>query len=93
MSVKYFVEGHRPKTHLEDEETLKIGGLGCETIEEATLKAKELFEKEQDMGLAVIYKESPDGTREGVKFIYKEDDGAFEDFPLYWGSCDRCFEG
>lgn len=93
MSVKYFVEGHRPKTNLEDEETLKIGRGGYETIEEATLKAKDLFEKEQDLGLAVIYKESPDGTREGVKFIYKDEDGAFEDFQLYWGSCDRCFEG
>jgi hypothetical protein len=93
MRVKYFVEGHRPKTNLEDEETLKICGLGYETIEEATLQAKDLFEKEQDMGLAVIYKENPDGTREGVKFIYREEDGAFEDFQMYWGSCDRCFEG
>ena len=66
---------------------------GYETIEEATLKAKDLLEKEQDLGLAVIYKESPDGTRDGVKFIYKDEDGAFEDFQLYWGSCDSCFEG
>ncbi len=93
MSAKYYVEGHRPKTALEDDETLKIGGLGYETIEEATLKAKELLEKEQDMGLVVIYKEGSDGTREGIKFLYKEEDGAFEDLPLYWGSCDRCFEG
>ena len=93
MSVEYFVEGHRPKTNLEDEETLKIGRWGYETIEEATLEAKGLCEKEQDLGLAVIYKENPDGTREGVKFIYKEEDGTFEDFPLYWGTCDTVCEG
>ena len=93
MSVKYFVEGHRPKTSLEDEETLKTDQRGFETIEEATLKAKDLLEKEQDLGLAVIYKECPDGTRDGVKFIYKDEDGAFEDFQLYWSSCDSCFEG
>jgi len=93
MSVKYFVEGHRPKTTLEEEETLKTDLRGYETIEEATIKAKDLLEKEQDLGLAVIYKESPDGTRDGVKFIYKDEDGGFEDFPLYWGSCDGCFEG
>lgn len=93
MSITYFVEGHRAKASLEDEETLKLDRRGFETVEEATLEAKDLLEKEQDMGLAVIYKEGPDGSREGVKFIYKEEDGTFEDFPLYWGSCDECFEG
>ena len=93
MSAKYFIEGHRPKKSLEDEETLAIDREGYETLEDATIKAKDFFEKESDLGLAVIYKEHPDGTREGVKFIYKEEDGTFEDSPLYWGACDTVCEG
>lgn len=92
MSGTYFVEGHRPKTSVQDEETLTFNYHGCATVEEAMAKAKEFFEKEQDLGLAVIYRKELDGTSEGVKFIYKDEDGTFEEFPLYWNSCDRCCE-
>jgi len=92
MSGKYFVEGHRPKTSVQDEETLTFNYHGYETVEEATAKAKEFFDKERDLSLAVIYRKEPDGTSQGVKFIYKDEDGSFEDFPLYWNSCDSCRE-
>jgi hypothetical protein len=93
MSVKFFVEGHRPKTSLEDEETLKVKSDVYATLEEATLRAKDILNEDKDLGLAVVYEQNPDGTREGVKFIYMEEDGTFEDFPLYWGTRDTVCEG
>jgi len=90
MSHKFFVEGHKPKTKLGDENTLVIDHEGYETVEEATTKAKEFFDKEKDLGLTVIYKEDPDGSREGVKFIYKDADGKLEESTLYWGCRERC---
>jgi hypothetical protein len=71
----------------------KVKSGVCATLEEATLKAKDFLNKDKDLGLAVVYEQNPDGTREGVKFIYKEEDGTFEDFPLYWGTCDTVCEG
>ena len=71
----------------------KVKSAVCETLEEATLKAKDFLNEDKDLGLAVVYEQNPDGTREGIKFIYKEDDGTFEDFPLYWGTCDTVCEG
>lgn len=92
MSGQYVVEGHRQKTSVQDDDTLTFDGRVYDTVEEATAKAKEFFEHEQDLSLAVIYRKDPDGTPQGVKFIYKDEDGTFEDFPLYWNSCDRCCE-
>ena len=93
MSGRYSIEGHKSKTRLEDEETLAFNRQGFKSLEEATANAKEFFAQDQDLGLAVIYKQEPDGTSAGVKFIYKDEEGTLEDFPLYWGSCERCNEG
>jgi hypothetical protein len=93
MSKKYFIEGHKSKTNLEDENTLVFDGESYETVEKATAKAKEYLEKEKDVSLTVIYKEDLDGTREGVKFIYKDEEGKLEESSLFWGCGDRCFEG
>ena len=93
MKGDYFIEGHRPRTTVDDEETSTVNDHGFETLEAATAKAKEFFDREPDLGLAVIYRREPDGTSQGVKFIFKDEDGTFQDFPLYWDSCDRCCEG
>lgn len=93
MSKKYFIEGHKSKTKIEDEETMVFDRESFKTLEDATTKAKEYLEKEKDLSLTVIYKEDPDGTREGVKFIYKDEEGKLEESSLFWGCGDRCFEG
>jgi hypothetical protein len=93
MSHKYFIEGHKSKTKIEDEETLVFDRESFKTVEDATTKAKEYLEKEKDISLTVIYKEDLDGTREGVKFIYKDEEGKLEESTLFWGCGDRCFEG
>ena len=93
MSDSYFIEGHKSKTRLEDEETLVINRQGYASLEEATAKAKELFAQDQNLGLAVIYKRESDGSAAGVKFIYKDEEGTLEDLPLFWGSGERCGEG
>lgn len=93
MSEKYFIEGHKSKTKLEDEDTLVFDGESYETLEKATAKAKEYLEEGKDVSLTVIYKENLDGTREGVKFIYKGEEGKLEESSLFWGCGDRCFEG
>jgi len=90
MSRKYFLEGHRPKTQLDDENTMIFDGEGFTTVEEATARAKELFEQKTELGLAVIYQEEPDGTRHGLKFIYRDDEGKLEESSLYWGAGDVC---
>ena len=90
MSRKYFIEGHKPKTKLEDEDTLVFDDQSYGTLEEATAKAREFFEREKDLGLTVIYKEDPHGTREGVKFIYKDIEGKLEESSLFWGGIDVC---
>ncbi|MBM3312350.1 MAG: hypothetical protein FJY80_12680 [Candidatus Aminicenantes bacterium] len=93
MNETYFVQGHRPKSGLGDEETFALQGEGGATLEAATVRAREILEADPTLGLAVVYEKRPDGTTEGVKFVYKNEDGGFEDFPLYWGSCEACCEG
>jgi hypothetical protein len=90
MSKKYFIEGHKPKTKLEDENTLVFDGEAYSTIDEATAKAREYFQKQKDLGLTVIYEQDPDGTREGIKFIYKDEEGKLEESSLFWRAGDRC---
>jgi hypothetical protein len=90
MNKKYFIEGHKPKTKLEEEDTLVFDRESYATIEEATARAREYFEKEKDLGLTVVYKKDPDGTKQGVKFIYRDEEGKLEESFLYWGAGDRC---
>jgi len=85
MSGKFFIEGHKPKQSLEDENTLLIESEEAyPTVEEATAKAREYFDREQDLGLMVVYTMDAEGTKEGVKFIFKNDEGQLEETDLYW---------
>lgn len=93
MSTQYYIEGFRSKATAEEEDT-KIFDFQEEfpSLEEATVKAKEFFDKEEKLGLAVISKYSPTGDHEGVKFIFKDKEGRFEEADLYWGDW-LCREG
>jgi len=85
MSRKFYIEGHKSKDNWEDENTVIIeGNEGFKTIEEATTRAREYFEKEKDLGLMVIFQKGSLGSKEGVKFIFKNDEGNLEESLLYW---------
>jgi hypothetical protein len=91
MKCTYYFEGHKAKSSLEDENTLLVGrSEACATLEEATQKARGHFDKEKELSLAIIYKEESQGHREGVLFIYKDEEGKLEESSLYWGTCDVC---
>jgi hypothetical protein len=85
MSGKFYIEGHKSKENWEDENTVIIeSSEGYHSLEEATNKARAYFEKEKELGLMVIFKESKEGSKEGVKFIFKNDEGSLEESALYW---------
>lgn len=93
MSMEYIIEGFKSKTTIDEEDT-KLFDFNQEflTLDEAAAKARELFEKDKQMGLAVIYKHSPTGDHQGLKFIFKDKEGVFEEADLYWGDW-LCREG
>jgi hypothetical protein len=85
MTNKFFIEGHKSKQSFEDENTLVLeSDEGFATVEEATEKAREYFDKEKDLGLMVIYTLDDEGTKEGVRFIFKNEEGQLEESDLYW---------
>jgi C4-type Zn-finger protein len=85
MKGKYYIEGHKSKGGWEDEITLILqDDKGYSTLEEATTKAKEYFEKEKDLHLAVIYQEDKMGTKEGAKMMFRDDEGALEESLLFY---------
>jgi C4-type Zn-finger protein len=85
MKGKYYIEGHKSKGGWEDEITLIFqDDKGYSTLEEATTKAKEYFEKEKDLHLAVIYQEDKMGTKEGAKMMFRDDEGALEESLLFY---------
>jgi hypothetical protein len=82
---KFYIEGHRAKTSLEDENTLLIDRPEAyPSLQEATQKAKQYFDTEKELSLAVIYKEDPLGECEGVKFFYRDEEGNLEQADLFW---------
>jgi C4-type Zn-finger protein len=85
MRGKFYIEGHKSKGGWEDEITLILqDDKGYSTLEDATTKAKEYFEKEKDLHLAVIYQEDKMGTKEGAKMMFRDDEGALEESLLFY---------
>lgn len=83
--MKYFIEGHKAKTALSHEETVIIKDeKAYSSLEEAIKKAKDYFEKEKELALAVVYRETEDGDREGVNFIHKDQEGNLEEVAHWW---------
>jgi hypothetical protein len=82
---KFFVEGHRSKANWEDESTMILpADQGYDTLEEATARAREHFEKEKEMGLAVIFQQDAEGTKEGLKLIFRNEEGQLEESALFY---------
>jgi hypothetical protein len=85
MSRKYFIEGHKSKENWEDENTLIVEpSQSFDSLQEATAKAREYFDRQKDLGLMVIFKKGSGGSKEGVKFIFRDDEGKLEESDLYW---------
>jgi hypothetical protein len=85
LKGKFYLEGHKCKANWEDESTLIVqAGQGFNTLEEATAKAKEYFESEKELGLAVIFRQDAEGTKEGVKLIFRNDEGQLEESALFY---------
>lgn len=85
MSAKFYIEGHRSKTNWEDESTLVVeSDQGFSTLDEASVRAREYFEKEKELGLMVIYKLDSEGTKEGIKLIFKNDEGNLEESLMFY---------
>jgi C4-type Zn-finger protein len=85
MKGKFYIEGHKSKGGWEDEITLILqDDKGYSTLEEATTKAKEYFEKEKDLHLAVIYQQNNIGTKEGAKMMFRGEEGELEESLLFY---------
>lgn len=85
MSRRFYIEGHKSKENWEDENTIIVeSNEGFKTVDEATTRAREYFDKEEELGLMVIFKRGSEGSKEGVKFIFKNDEGNLEESLLYW---------
>jgi len=85
MKGKFYIEGHKSKGGWEDEITLILqDDKGYGTLEDATTKAKEYFEKEKDLHLAVIYQEDKMGTKEGAKMMFRGEEGELEESLLFY---------
>lgn len=93
MSTQYHFEGFRPKATSDEEETKVLDHTQeLPDMEAATAKAREFLEKDKELGLAVISKHSPTGDHQGLKFIFRDKEGNFEEGDLYWGDW-LCREG
>lgn len=82
---KFFVEGHRSKASWEDESTVILpADQGYDTLEDATAKAREYFDREKELGLAVIFQKDAQGTKEGLKLIFRSEEGQLEESALFY---------
>jgi hypothetical protein len=85
MKGTFYIEGHKSKGGWDDETTLILqDDRGYGTLEDATAKAKEYFEKEKDLHLAVIYQEDKMGTKEGAKMMFRGEEGELEESLLFY---------
>lgn len=85
MKGKFYIEGHKSKDGWEDELTLILqDDKGYGTLEEATTKAREYFDKETGLHLAVIYQEDDQGNKVGAKMIFRGEEGDLEESPLFY---------
>jgi len=85
MKGKFYIEGHKSKAGWEDESTLVLQDeKGYGTLDDATARAREYFEKDKELHLAVIYQQDNDGNKEGAKMIFRGDEGALEESLLFY---------
>ena len=82
---KFYVEGHKSKENWEDENTIIIpGDQGFASLAEATAKAREYFEREKGLGLMLVYQQDAEGAKEGLKMIFRNEEGELEESALFY---------
>jgi len=85
MKGKFYIEGHKSKGGWEDENTLILhDDKGYSSLEEATTKTREYFDKDKELQLAVIYQKDQEGTKEGAKMMFRGDEGELEESLLFY---------
>ena len=69
MKGKFYIEGHRSKSDWEDENTLVLtDDKGYGSLEEATQKAREYFDRQKELQLAVIFRGDEGELEESLLF-------------------------
>jgi outer membrane protease len=81
----FYVEGHKSKENWEDENTIIIpGDQGFATLADATAKARGYFGHTEGLGLIVVYQQDAEGAKEGIKMIFRNDEGELEESGLFY---------
>jgi hypothetical protein len=91
MKTKYFIEGHKAKTDYSYEDTLILDDENSYASEEDAInKAKEYFEKDENLQLIVIYKGLKMSPKHGTKFLFKDKEGNLEIVDSWWKQDSCC---
>ena len=87
MKQYYFLEGHKAKTDYSQEETMVFEDSRAYASEETALtRAKDYFEKKEDVSLVVIYKGVKGGDRYATRFIFRNQSGKLEEVDNWWSN-------
>jgi len=85
MKGKFYIEGHKSKSGWEDETTVILqDDKGYSSLEEATTKAKDYFDTDKELHLAVIYQKDQEGTKEGAMMMFRGEEGELEESRLFY---------
>lgn len=79
MRKKFFIRGYKKKANfpiLYDDETY--------SLEEASAKAKEYFEKIGPLSKVIIFEQEKGGKEKAAKFIVKSEVGKLEEIGYWW---------
>jgi hypothetical protein len=91
MREYFFLEGHKAKTDYGTEDTLILDDTHAYATEEKAVgKAKEYFDKNQELSLIVIYRGTKLGDKYGIKYIFRNQDGMLEEVDNWWGDQSCC---
>ena len=91
MKEYFYIEGHKTKSDYEDEKTLILDDSRAYASEETALaKAREYFDKNDELTLIVIYKGLKLGDRYGHKYLFRNQDGMLEEVDNWWSDHSCC---
>jgi hypothetical protein len=87
MKEGYLIEGHRSKSGFELEDTLILDDQHLYPNEkDASVKAREYFEKDGNLDLVVIYRSGEPGGKVGVRFLFRDKEGHLGEVDSWWNS-------
>jgi len=85
MNENYYIQGHKTKTDYGHEDTLILtDDKTYKTLEDAVLRSREHFAGNSELSLVVIFKGKDIGSKAGVKFIHRNDEGQLEEIDHWW---------